>query len=206
MASSTLSPDRAAYRAAVAEIAAKATAKLPECRGRVASAVKIVLADDVQLLPAGGARVASRTDATVQYHIVNGHCHCRDYARAPGNLCAPRLAYGIARRATELVPSSPAPPLLPPAPAAPLPEAPASCNVYLTLGGHKVQVTLRDHDERRMLERLQAVLERYPAPATPEPREGWCAIHNVPMRLHPGKNGKPSWWSHRTAEGWCKGK
>ena len=40
----TLSPDRAAWREAVAAIAEKAKAKLPECNGRVDKAVALVLA------------------------------------------------------------------------------------------------------------------------------------------------------------------
>jgi hypothetical protein len=43
-------PARQVWRQAVAEIADKARAKLPECSGRVDSAVKIVLAGDVELL------------------------------------------------------------------------------------------------------------------------------------------------------------
>ena len=80
------SPDfgsRAAWREAVAEIADKAKAKLPECNGRVDSAVKIVLAGDVELLPDGTAKVASQSNGTTAYHIVNGHCDCKDFAKAP---------------------------------------------------------------------------------------------------------------------------
>jgi hypothetical protein len=44
---------RAAWHAAVAEVATKAHAKLPECNGRVDTAVKIVLASDVELLADG---------------------------------------------------------------------------------------------------------------------------------------------------------
>jgi hypothetical protein len=46
---------RHAWREAVAEVAAKAHAKLPECHGRVDSAVKMVLAGDVELLEGGCA-------------------------------------------------------------------------------------------------------------------------------------------------------
>ena len=91
----TFSPDRTAWREAVAAIADKAKAKLPACTGRVDSAVKLVLAGDVELLPDGGARAASRSDASVHYHTVNVHCDCKDFPRAPDNLCAHRLAYGI---------------------------------------------------------------------------------------------------------------
>ena len=67
---------RQAWREAVAAIAEKAKAKLPECNGRVDSAVKIVLAGDVELLPDGTAKVASQSNGTIAYHVVNGHCDC----------------------------------------------------------------------------------------------------------------------------------
>src|SRR6266705_5804636 len=95
--------DRAAWRAAVAEIAAKAHEKLPECNGRVDSAVKIVLAGDVALLADGTARVASQSNGTTTYHIVNGHCDCKDFAKAPHGFCKHRLSAAIARRAHELI-------------------------------------------------------------------------------------------------------
>ena len=47
-------PARQAWRQAVAEVAEKAKAALPECNGRVESAAKMVLAGDVELLPDGG--------------------------------------------------------------------------------------------------------------------------------------------------------
>jgi hypothetical protein len=67
---------RQAWRQAVAEIAEKAKTKLPECSGRVDSAVKIVLAGDLELMPDGTARVASQSSGTAAYHIINGHCDC----------------------------------------------------------------------------------------------------------------------------------
>ena len=207
MATSPLSPDRQTWRQAVSDIAAKAHEKLPESSGRIDSAVKLVLAGDVELLPDGGAKVASRTDATVTYHTVNGHCDCRDYTRALGHLCSHRLAYGIARRATEMLPPPPEPLMLPPAPTVPLPEAPASVNCHLTIAGRQVQLTLRDTDESRLLARLEAVLQRFPLPQTQplEQSEGWCSRHNVHMQQN-NKQGRV-WWSHRTEQGqWCKGK
>src|SRR5438552_17712460 len=65
------SPARKAFREAVAEIAEKAKATLPDCNGRVDSAVKIVLAGDVELLPDGTAKVASQSNGTTKYFIVN---------------------------------------------------------------------------------------------------------------------------------------
>src|SRR5215510_14812542 len=93
---------RAAWREAVAAIAAKAHDKLPECNGRVDKAVALVLASDVELLPDGTARVASQSNGTTQYVVCNGTCTCRDYEKAPHNLCKHRLSAAIARRAREL--------------------------------------------------------------------------------------------------------
>src|SRR2546428_9054923 len=75
-------PARQAWRDAVSEIAEKAKAKLPECSGRVESAVKIVLAGDVQLLEGGTAKVASQSNGTTTYFVVNGTCQCRDFPKA----------------------------------------------------------------------------------------------------------------------------
>ena len=65
-------------------------AKLPECNGRVDSAVKLVLAGDVELLADGTAKVASQSNGTTAYHVVNGHCDCQDFAKAhisSANMC-----------------------------------------------------------------------------------------------------------------------
>ena len=78
---------RAIWRAAVNEVAAKATAALPECNGRVEKAVALVLSGDVDVLPDGTARVASQANGQTVYHIVNGHCDCKDYPNAPQGWC-----------------------------------------------------------------------------------------------------------------------
>src|SRR5262249_37857249 len=169
-----------------------------------------VLAGDVQLLPDGTARVASQSNGTVEYHIVNGHCDCRDYDKAPHHLCKHRLSAAIAPPALELVKAAQAaaPAASQPTPAA-LPERPASVNVYLELAGRQVQLTLRASDERRLLQRLEAVLQRFPLVVTPTDTparpEGWCAKHGVQMKLNHGKDGG-QWHSHKMAEGWCKGR
>src|SRR5262245_36761368 len=93
---------RQAWREAVAEIAEKAKAKLPECSGRVDAAVKIVLAGDVELMPDGTAKVASQSSGATAYQVVNGHCDCRDFEKAPHQFCKHRLGAAIARRAQEL--------------------------------------------------------------------------------------------------------
>src|SRR5207249_6144557 len=93
---------RAVWRQAVAEVAAKAKETLPQCGGRVDSAVKNVLAGDVELLADGTAKVALQSNGTTAYFVVNGHCDCLDYEKAPHNFCKHRLSVAIARRAREL--------------------------------------------------------------------------------------------------------
>ena len=73
---------RPEYRAAIATIAEKAKAALPECNGRVEKAAALVLAGDVALHADGSATVGSATDPAAAYEI-NGHCDCTDFARAP---------------------------------------------------------------------------------------------------------------------------
>jgi hypothetical protein len=91
---------RQAWREAVAEIAERAKATLPDCAGRVDRAVAIVLAHDVELLEDGKVKVASQSNGTVVYHLVNGECTCKDYAKAPSNWCKHRIAAGLYKRAT----------------------------------------------------------------------------------------------------------
>ena len=233
----TLTDTRAMWREAVNAVAERAKATLPECNGRVDKAVALVLNGDVDMLGDGTARVASQSNGETVYHIVNGHCDCKDYPKAPQGFCKHRLAHAIAKRAYPLAkakldaasaPTSalPAPTLTGtvscaacqatfhaphdcPRKAAPLPEAPASVNVHLELAGRQLQLTLRDLDETRLLARLDAILQRFPLVVKPTDTqapaaEGWCHKHGVPMRQN-HKDGR-SWWSHKTAEGWCKGK
>jgi len=92
-------------------------------------------------------------------------------------------------------------------PAQPLLEASASVNCHTTVAGRQVQLTLRDHDEGRLLERLQKILERFPVEAKPQPQDrgkDWCTVHNVPMK-QTTKNGR-SWFSHYQDGQWCKGR
>jgi hypothetical protein len=92
------SPDRTAWREAIADIAEKAKQTLPECNGRVDKAVALVLNGDVELLPDGHAKVASQAHGTLSYRIVNGACDCRDYAQAPSHWCKHRIAAGLLKR------------------------------------------------------------------------------------------------------------
>src|SRR5499426_1662648 len=80
-------PARKAWREAVTEVAEKAKATLPACNGRVDKAVALVLAGDVELLPDGKAKVASQSNGTTQYFVVNGECSCPDFTKAPSHWC-----------------------------------------------------------------------------------------------------------------------
>jgi hypothetical protein len=56
------------------------------------------------------------------------------------------------------------------------------------------------------LEAIKGVLDPLPQP-TPQASstgEGFCHQHNCAMTLNQ-KAGR-SWWSHKTPDGWCKGK
>jgi hypothetical protein len=207
---------RQAWREAVAAIAAKDKETLPECHGRVDSAVKIVLAGDVELLEGGKAKVASQSHGTTQYFVVNGTCECRDFVKAPSGWCKHRIAAGLAKRVAARVraqldapangQAAPASELTavqasPAVPSTPLPEAPASVNVHLELAGRQVQLTLRDSDEGRVLARLEAVLERFPMAAKPADTTPQCPTHG-PMK--PSTKGK-GWYcpAKRPDGGWC---
>ena len=202
---------RQAWRAAVTEIAERAKATLPECNGRVDSAAKLVLAGDVELLADGKARVASQSNGTTQYVVCNGTCECKDFAKAPSGWCKHRIAAGIQKRAQELVQKKLSagthgqtePALTQPTPA-PLPEAPASVNVHLEVSGRQVHLTLRDSDESRLLARLDAILERFPAVAKPTDTTPQCPQHGS---MKPSTKGKGWYCPHKLANGsWCRGK
>ena len=206
---------RQAWRAAVAEIAAKAHEKLPECNGRVDGAVKLVLAGDVELLVDGTAKVASQSNGTTTYHIVNGHCDCKDFAKAPHQLCKHRLSAAIARRAQELVKAKLAdmggqaeasrPSAQAEAPMAPLPEAPVSITLKATLHGHEVLVTLRGVDFASVKAQVEDASQwlhaqsGHTADTTPQ-----CPTHGA---MKPSTKGKGWYCPHKRADGsWCKSK
>ena len=211
---STAQAAREEWAAAVHTVASKAKEVLPESHTRVDKATKIVLADGVELVDGNKAKITSQGKEGMVYHIANGMCDCEDYEyRAPSGWCKHRLAKALYLRAARMIEDTtaamaaiPATPVEPPA-ALPLPEAPASANVHIMIGGRQVQVTLRDVNETQLLGRLNALLAQFPVetPATPAATpEGWCALHNVQMR-HNQKDGR-SWYSHKYQDGWCKGK
>lgn len=195
---------RTHFRQAVAEAAARAKATLPQAvNGRIEKAVQMVLAGDLELLADGRAVVGSQSDASLHY-VVGDKCECRDSDRPElEGWCKHRIAVAIQKRAASLMRQQPG--AHPGTGRPPLPEAPASANCYVTLAGRQVQLTLRDQDEARLLQRLEALLTRFPAEEKPQERpEGWCSIHQVQMRHQ--KNARGSWWSHKAEDGWCKGK
>jgi hypothetical protein len=186
---------RQAFREAVAAIAEKAKATLPDCIGRVDSAIKIVLNNDVALLPDGTAKVASQSNGTTKYFIVNGECSCKDYPKAPSNWCKHRIAAGLAKRARTLtqvkldqlnsasngttqVPTD-QPQAEPTTPtveiptqsesAVPLPEAPVSITLKATLHGHEVMVTLRGVDFTSVKAQVEQASEWLSVQSTTQP-------------------------------------
>ena len=106
------------------------------------------------------------------------------------------------------------------------PEAALSLCVQASIDGHLAQFTIRGQTPEEFHRNLAAVhglLEATPppaapsqpaasqpsAPAAPAPApEGYCARHQTQMVYNQPKPGAKggAWWSHKTAEGWCKGK
>jgi hypothetical protein len=226
---------RHVWREAVAEVAEKARTKLPECSGRVDSAVKLVLAGDVELLADGSATVASQSSGTATYHVANGVRPCKDFSKAPHGFCKHRLGAAIARRAQELVKaqlagatkgqpeasSQPPPataaeqsPLAEPVetpqgvavrPEAPLPEAPVSITLKATLHGHEVLVTLRGVDFASVKAQVEDASQWLQA------QHGQTTDETPQCPTHGAMKrstkGKGWYCPHKLADGsWCKGK
>jgi hypothetical protein len=156
----------------------------PAFHSRIDAGYTLVLLGYVTMHHDGTASVASRSTPGKLYHVGKA-CHCKDAQyKAPQGWCAHKQAFALVRRATQVAaerlandgqPITPehgvtaaaaeviAPMQDAEASVQPLPEAPASVNVYLMINGAQCQLTLRDTCERRLLERLQAVLAAYPA-------------------------------------------
>jgi hypothetical protein len=194
----------------------------PGLHERLSAAVALVSEGRVFQATDGTWQVDSSSTEGLTYSV-NGSCSCEDHHYNKPAYCKHQLAMFLSRRALQVMQAPPAHVVSPAEPApdavsgdahtpAPLPEAPASVNVRLHIDGRECQLTLRDHDETRLLARLQAVLARYPVP-TPSPAvqgqpqgtgKDFCAIHQVRMK-ETTKDGR-SWFSHRTDQGWCKGR
>ncbi len=102
---STKNPARHAFRQAVTEVAAKATATLPAAvNGRIAKAVAIVLSGDLEISQDGRAVVGSQSDSDLK-HVVEsaGGCTCKDSDRPEiEGWCKHKIAVAIMKRATAL--------------------------------------------------------------------------------------------------------
>ena len=97
---------RQTFRETVALVAEKAKARLPEAvNGRIESAVKLVLVQDVQRQADGTILVGSSTDPLKVYRLVGTACECQDFTRgqAPDGWCQHRIAAGIQKRVGELL-------------------------------------------------------------------------------------------------------
>jgi hypothetical protein len=193
----------------------------PEREGEIARASALITLGMVTPSPDDPTiGLVLSSDGQTTYHV-NGTCDCP--AGQHGKDCKHqhgwKLYQYVARKLGAQTPQEATSPMqttadtsaVSDAPTA-LPEAPASVNCHLTIAGRQVQLTLRDSSEERLLARLQTVLERFPVPEAPQTAasslqaqgKGWCAVHQVQMKLN-DKNGR-QWWSHKTAEGWCKGR
>lgn len=210
--------DRHSYRAVVAAVAARARATLPEAmHGRIASAIRLVLTEDVHVLDDGTIEVGSSSDPLKTYTLTGHACSCQDFThgQAPDGWCQHRLAAGIAKRVQQelraaTAPIDVTPRALPPGPPPPLPEVPIIMSTMIMLEGRQVEVKLCDTDDARLLARLTALLQQFPVePASPlgaplASASPVCAVHGIPMKLNHGKDGS-TWHSHKTLDGWCKG-
>ena len=206
----THSPEQIArtiFRESLVEVADSIKETLPNSHGRIEKAIAIVLQDDV--LPFEDGRrfaVGSQSDTDL-YYVLDDECSCPDSDRAPDGFCKHVISTWLYDRGTALATERMR--LLDTSfsPSQSLPEAPASANVYLTIQGRKVQLTLRDYDENTLLARMELLLTRFPdeTPESDTKPEGWCPIHQVQMKRY--SNQKGSWWSHRLENGkWCRGK
>ena len=176
----------------------------PALASRCDKAVALVLTGKVHLAGATQAFVDSYREPGVHY-AVNGTCACPDALhQAPEGWCAHKIAVDLVRACP------------PEAVAAACPEAAFSITLKGRLGGHEVLLTARGQTWEAFstnVARLTGLLDAAPPAAAPVPPaiagpptpEGWCLVHQVPMRRQSNQRG--SWWSHTKHEGgWCKGK
>lgn len=196
--------DRTQYREVLASLVQQTQTRYPALNGRLTKATALALMHDVEIHDDGTATVHSASDPTRHYRIVEGTCTCRDFEQAPEHLCQHRLAAGLVRKARALLPPAPGP-----APV-PCPEAAFALTLKGTLGGIDAMITVRGQTPAEFQANLQHV-KGLLDPTPPAPTaistgqgEGWCTKHGLQM-AQSHKDGR-SWWSHRTDQGWCKGR
>jgi hypothetical protein len=94
----------------------------------------------------------------------------------------------------------------PDAPTVPLPEAPVSITLKGMIHGQEVMVTLRGVDFASVKAQVEDASQWLDAKGSqPTDNTPQCPKHGVAMKLNHGKDGS-TWYSHKTADGWCKGK
>ena len=97
--------ERQTYRETVALMATAAKAKLPlAVNGRIESAARLVLWQDVEPQDDGSILVGSARDPGKTYRLVGDTCECQDFTRgqAPEGWCQHRLCRETARRNVEI--------------------------------------------------------------------------------------------------------
>ena len=88
MMHTSIFPDPQTFRQTVALVAAKARERLPiSVNGRIESAVKLVLAHDVEPQADGTILVGSSSDPLKVYRLEGHTCDCADFPRAPQGWC-----------------------------------------------------------------------------------------------------------------------
>jgi len=93
------------FRELVALVATAAKAKLPQAvNGRIESAARLVLWQDVEPQDDGSILVGSSSDPGKTYHLVGDTCTCQDFThgQAPEGWCQHRLAAGIHKRVQQM--------------------------------------------------------------------------------------------------------
>ncbi len=191
------------WRQAVVEAAA--AMDTPENKGRLQSAIDLVLADSVSLSDDGIATVKSGSHT---YEIAP-ECTCEE-SRRRSKYCKHFLSVALLKRASERFhringrqpegqPS-----------AWNCNQAPSSCTVKWHLNGIELMLTLRDTGDDLLFARLRKVLPKIQEKVSNgqgthgEPAGQSCPLHNVPMKRY--SKGKQVWYSHQTPDGqWCRG-
>jgi hypothetical protein len=190
------STDRQLFRTTVAQVAEQARAILPQAvNGRVESAIKLVLAQDVITLPDGRIEVGSSSDPLKVYKLEGSACTCQDfvYGKAPDGWCAHKIAANLQRSVERVLARAPLLPVDPemvepwadndpepepeavevpcaPTAPAPLPEAAFSLTLKGTLDGQEALLTARGQtaaEFRANLAAIRGLLDARPQPQTP---------------------------------------
>ena len=162
---------RTRVRQVLAELVEKAKGKLPESHGRIDKGVALVLGGDIAYDPqTGTALVGSSTDAATAYKVRGKVCECPDASKAPQHLCKHVLATMFVIRIEQMLATEAPTPELLATPRGPLGEAPSSVNLRVLLYGHECQITLRDDQEDRLLQRLEDLLKNTNIRPLPAPR------------------------------------